>query len=47
MHGADGLGGFGDAGAVPSPTAETAVEMILRLSHEHPGDLHIVVQWGR
>ncbi|MGO1848809.1 nucleoside hydrolase [Microbacterium sp.] len=42
VHGADGLGGFGDAGAVPSPTAETAVEMILRLSHEHAGDLHIV-----
>ncbi|WP_119698162.1 nucleoside hydrolase [Microbacterium halotolerans] len=42
VHGTDGLGGFGDTGAAPSLADETAVEMILRLSREHSGDLHIV-----
>lgn len=45
VHGEDGLGGFSgeivDADAERTPQAETAAEAIIRLSHEHPGDLHI------
>lgn len=45
VHGEDGLGGFageilGDA-AGAEPAAETAADAIIRLSREHPGDLHL------
>ncbi len=42
VHGADG---FGDAGLPPSddhPASEDAAELLLRLSHEHAGQLHVV-----
>ena len=42
VHGADGLGGCADTGHVPTLAAESAVELMLRLSHEHARDLEIV-----
>jgi purine nucleosidase len=47
VHGADGLGGCADAAHVPTLAsregkAESAVELMLRLSHEHAGSLEIV-----
>lgn len=42
VHGADGLGGCADTARVPTLQSESAVEMLLRLSHEHAGSLEIV-----
>lgn len=42
VHGADGLGGCADTAHVPELAAESAVELLLRLSHEHAGALEIV-----
>ncbi|WP_306233449.1 nucleoside hydrolase [Agrococcus beijingensis] len=42
VHGDDGLGGCADTAHVPTLQSETAVEMMLRLSHEHAGSLEIV-----
>ena len=42
VHGDDGLGGCADTAHVPTVAAESAVEMMLRLSHEHAGSLEIV-----
>ncbi|WP_347754965.1 nucleoside hydrolase [Agrococcus sp. ProA11] len=42
VHGADGLGGCADPAHVPVLVAESAVELLLRLSHEHAGSLEIV-----
>lgn len=42
VHGADGLGGCADTSHVPTLSSETAVELLLRLSHEHAGSLEIV-----
>src|SRR5690606_13392449 len=42
VHGEDGLGGCADATHVPTLASESAVELMLRLSHEHAGSLEIV-----
>lgn len=42
IHGADGQGGHADESYEPTLADETAVELILRLSHEHAGDLQLV-----
>lgn len=42
VHGADGLGGCADTAHVPTLSSESAVELLLRLSHEHAGSLEIV-----
>lgn len=42
VHGADGLGGCANTARVPRLAPETAVEMILRLSHDRSGELEIV-----
>jgi purine nucleosidase len=42
VHGADGLGGCADAAHEPRLATESAVELLLRLSHEHAGALEIV-----
>ncbi len=42
VHGADGLGGCADAAQVPRLADESAVELLLRLSHEHAGALEVV-----
>ncbi|MGV9769456.1 nucleoside hydrolase [Microbacterium sp. NPDC003461] len=42
VHGEDGQGGQADTSFVPALTAETAPELIIRLSHERPGELHLV-----
>ncbi len=42
MHGVDGLGGCADTAHVPTLASETAVELLLRLSHEHADELEIV-----
>lgn len=42
VHGEDGQGGQADTSFVPAVTAETAPELIIRLSHERPGQLHLV-----
>jgi len=42
VHGADGLGGCADMAPEPRLAAESAVELMLRLSHEHAGALEIV-----
>lgn len=42
VHGADGLGGCADTALEPELAAESAVELLLRLSHEHAGELEIV-----
>ena len=42
VHGEDGLGGCADTGHPPTLAAESAVELMLRLSHEHAGSLEIV-----
>lgn len=42
VHGDDGLGGCADTAHVPTLGSETAVEMLLRLSHAHAGDLELV-----
>ena len=42
VHGADGLGGCADTAHEASLASESAVEMMLRLSHEHAGALEIV-----
>ncbi|OCG74371.1 nucleoside hydrolase [Microbacterium sediminis] len=42
VHGEDGQGGHADTSFVPALADETAVELILRLSHERPGGLHLV-----
>ncbi|MFT4230361.1 MAG: nucleoside hydrolase [Microbacterium sp.] len=42
VHGADGLGGRADLGHVPAPSAESATELIIRLSHEHADDFELV-----
>ncbi len=42
VHGADGLGGCADVTHVPTLASESAVELLLRLSHAHAGALEIV-----
>ncbi|MET4098662.1 purine nucleosidase [Agrococcus sp. UYP10] len=42
VHGDDGLGGCADTAHEPRLAAEGAVELMLRLSHEHAGALEIV-----
>ena len=42
VHGDDGLGGCADTAHVPTLAPEGAVELMLRLSHEHAGALEIV-----
>ncbi|WP_405218673.1 nucleoside hydrolase [Agrococcus sp. Ld7] len=42
VHGDDGLGGCADTAHVPTLASESAVELMLRLSHEHAGSLEIV-----
>lgn len=42
VHGEDGLGGCADTTHVPTLASESAVELMLRLSHEHAGSLEIV-----
>lgn len=42
VHGTDGLGGCADTSHVPSLASESAVEMMLRLSHEYADELEIV-----
>ena len=42
VHGADGLGNIGHPAARRAPTAETAVEQILRTTAESPGEITIV-----
>lgn len=42
VHGSDGLGGCADTAHVPTLAAESAVDLMLRLSHEHAGTLEIV-----
>lgn len=42
VHGDDGLGGCADTTHVPTLSSESAVELLLRLSHEHAGSLEIV-----
>lgn len=42
VHGDDGLGGCADLGVEPGPGSATAVDLILRLSHEHAGELELV-----
>ena len=42
VHGADGLGGCADTAWEPTLAPETAVELMLRLSHEHAGQIEIV-----
>lgn len=42
VHGVDGLGGCADTAHEPMLATETAVELMLRLSHEHAGALEIV-----
>ena len=42
VHGDDGLGGCADTTHVPTLVDESAVELLLRLSHEHAGSLEIV-----
>ncbi|SFS10958.1 purine nucleosidase [Agrococcus baldri] len=42
VHGEDGLGGCADTAHVPTLASESAVELLLRLSHEHAGALEIV-----
>lgn len=42
VHGEDGLGGCADTAHEPTLARESAVEMMLRLSHEHAGALEIV-----
>ncbi|WP_221583391.1 nucleoside hydrolase [Microbacterium sp. G2-8] len=42
VHGADGQGGHADTSYAPVLAEESAVELLLRLSHEHAGELDIV-----
>ncbi|ROR65684.1 nucleoside hydrolase [Agrococcus jenensis] len=42
VHGDDGLGGCADTAHEPRLAAESAVQLMLRLSHEHDGTLEIV-----
>lgn len=42
VHGADGQGNAGDTSHAAILSAETAVEQLLRLSHEHTGELEII-----
>ncbi|WAC66934.1 nucleoside hydrolase [Agrococcus sp. SL85] len=42
VHGDDGLGGFADRSVEPVLGGESAVELILRLSHERAGELELV-----
>ena len=42
VHGDDGLGGCADRDHEPTLASESAVELMLRLSHEHAGALEIV-----
>lgn len=42
VHGDDGMGGCADTSHVPTLASESAVELLLRLSHEHAGSLEIV-----
>lgn len=42
VHGDDGLGGCADTAHEPTLAPESAVELMLRLSHEHAGSLEIV-----
>ncbi|MBP2436348.1 nucleoside hydrolase [Microbacterium amylolyticum] len=42
VHGVDGQGGQADTSFVPELSGETAVETILRLTREHPGEIELV-----
>lgn len=42
VHGDDGLGGCADTAHEPTLASESAVELMLRLSNEHAGELEIV-----
>jgi len=42
VHGDDGAGNVGDISHVPVVADESAAELLIRLSHEHPGTLHVV-----
>lgn len=42
VHGADGQGGHADVSYRPALATDTAAELILRLSHEHAGELQLV-----
>lgn len=42
VHGADGQGNVADTSHRPALSSETAVEQLLRLSHEYAGELEIV-----
>ena len=44
VHGGDGLGDCGEAPppAPPAPPGATAVDALLRLAHERPGELHLL-----
>jgi purine nucleosidase len=42
VHGADGLGNTGQPDPAGSPSDEHAVDQLLRLSHEHAGELVVV-----
>lgn len=42
VHGDDGAGNAGALDHEPVVEPGTAADMLIRLSHEHPGDLHVV-----
>lgn len=42
VHGADGQGGHADTAHAPMLADESAIDVLLRLSHEHAGELDIV-----
>lgn len=42
VHGSDGIGGVPLPRADTGPVAEAADALLIRLAHEHPGELHVV-----